>query len=149
MRRTLGALLVLLSMLGLPTTGWAQTTGEGGSSGQQASGFQLKQNYPNPFNPTTTIPFVLSEDLFADGQPVVVSVRIYNMLQQLVDVPVALRHPAGEDVPLLSLEYPRPGEFEAFWDGQDRNGRQVASGLYFVQLTVNGVSTIMRMLVTK
>ncbi|HSR41846.1 MAG TPA: hypothetical protein VLL48_06735 [Longimicrobiales bacterium] len=147
MRRTFGVLLVLLSTLGLPDAASAQT-GEGESSGQQASGFQLQQNYPNPFNPSTTIPFVLNEDLFDEGG-VVVSMRIYNMLQQLVDVPVALRHPAGDGVPLLNLEYTRPGEFDAFWDGYDRNGRKAASGLYYVQLTVNGVSQIMKMLVTK
>lgn len=149
MRRTIGVLLVLLSTLGVPSAVSAQTTGEGDPSGQQASGFQLKQNFPNPFNPSTTIPFVLNEDLFADGEPVVVSVRIYNILQHLVDVPVALRHPAGEDMPVEELQYTAPGEYDAFWDGYDRNGRKVASGLYYVQLTVNGASKLMRMLVTK
>ncbi|HZD05523.1 MAG TPA: hypothetical protein VE173_11405, partial [Longimicrobiales bacterium] len=127
MRRTFGVLLVLLSTLGLPTAGSAQTAGGGGSSGQQASGFQLLQNYPNPFNPETTIPFVLNEDLFVDGEPVVVSLRIYNILRQLVAVPVALKHPAGEGVPLLSLEYATPGRHEGFWDGKAGNGREVAS----------------------
>lgn len=149
MRRISGVLLVLLSMLGLPSVGSAQSTGQGEPSGQQASGFQLQQNYPNPFNPETTIPFILNEDLFAEGEPVVVSLRIYNVLNQLVAIPVALNHPAGDGVPLLNLEYVSPGRHEAFWDGKDRSGRQVASGVYLAQLTVNGVSKVMKMLVMK
>lgn len=145
MRRMLGVLLVLLSTLGLSAPLSAQEGG-GGSSGQ--GGFQLLQNYPNPFNPQTTIPFVLTEDLFVDGRPVVVTMRIYNLLQQPVVEPVALQHPMGQ-VAVRELEYSTPGRHEAFWDGEDRNGRQVASGIYFVQLTVNGVSKTMKMFVTK
>lgn len=148
MRRLFRVSLVLLSMLGfvaLPAS--AQEVG-GGSSGQQ--GVELRPNYPNPFNPETTIPFVLSEELFEDGRPVVVSIRIYNLLKQPVASPVALRHPAGEGVPLLNLEYTRPGEYEAFWDGRDSSGRQVASGPYWCQITVPGhPPRIMRMFVTK
>jgi len=112
-------------------------------------GFGIEQNYPNPFNPETTIPFVLSEDLFADGRAVVVSVRIFNLLAQPVAVPVALEHPAGAGVAVTSLEYSRPGRHEAFWDGTDQSGQPVASGIYFVQLTVNGQSVTRRMLVQK
>jgi hypothetical protein len=149
MRRSLRVSFVLLSIFGLtafPSS--AQETGRGGSSGQQASGFELHQNYPNPFNPETTIPFTLHEDLFADGRPVVVSVQIFNLLQQPVAVPVALDHPAGE-IRVSQLEYTTPGEHRTFWDGRDRAGNQVASGMYFVRLTVNGRSKYKRMLVTK
>ena len=45
---------------------------------------ELKQNYPNPFNPATTIPFSLNGALFADGHRPKVSLRIYNVLAQLV-----------------------------------------------------------------
>lgn len=125
-------------------------------SGQQApqtktpkGGFSLEQNYPNPFNPETRIPFVLSDELFADGHPAVVTIRIFNILQQVIAIPTALRHPLGEGVPVQNLEYPAPGRYEAFWDGTDRNGRQVASGIYLMQLTVNGVSQTKKMYVTK
>jgi hypothetical protein len=149
MRRLSRVSFVLLSMLGLifvPSTLSAQEGGR--SSGEGASGFQLEQNYPNPFNPETTIPFVLHEDLFVEGRPAVVSMRIYNLLQQPVATPVALRHAAGE-APLTQLEYTAPGRYEAFWDGKDRSGRSVASSVYFLQLTVNGVSRHIRMFVTK
>ena len=66
MRRTLGVLSVLLSILIVPAGLSAQ---EGGQTGGQANGFKLEQNYPNPFNPETKIPFILGEELFAEGRP--------------------------------------------------------------------------------
>ena len=126
----------------------AQSTGERRPGEDQESGFTLGQNYPNPFNPETRIPFELHETLFTDGRTAIVSVRIYNVLQQFVAAPVALRHPNGQG-PLIDLEYLQPGRHEAYWDGRDRSGREVASGIYFVQLTVNGVRAIIRMYVTK
>lgn len=150
MRRLNRVSFALLSMIGLALSApslSAQEAGRGGTSGQQASGFQLEQNYPNPFNPETTIPFVLHEDLFVNG-PVTVSMRIYNLLRQQVATPVPLRHPSG-DVPLDGIEYTQPGRYEAFWNGRDNQGRQVASSVYFLQLTVNGVSKHIRIFVTK
>ncbi|HSM05657.1 MAG TPA: hypothetical protein VK858_13665 [Longimicrobiales bacterium] len=148
MRRFVGVSFVLLASLAFAMPSSAQGGGQAGSP-QETSGFQLEQNYPNPFNPETRIPFVLGADLFSSGQPVVVSMRIYNLLQQPVAAPVALRHPAGDRAPLVQLEFTAPGRYEAFWDGRDFGGNQVASGPYFVQITVNGVSKHMRMFVQK
>ena len=107
-------------------------------SSAQASGFDLQQNYPNPFNSETTIPFILHDGLFAEGRPALVSIRIFNVLTEAVASPVALGHPSGEEVELIELEYTQPGTYEAFWDGTDQSGREVDSGIYFVQLKVNG-----------
>ncbi len=115
---------------------------------RRESGVTLGQNYPNPFNPETKIPFQLAEGLFADGRTAVVSVRIYNVLQQFVATPTALNHPNGR-TPLLDLEYISPGRYEAYWDGLDQAGRKVASGIYFAQVTVNGERAVIRMYVTK
>ncbi len=146
MRRAVSVLFVLLSIVGFASSLRAQGAGP---TGKQDPGFVLEQNYPNPFNPETKIPFVLSEALFRDGRPAVVSIRIYNVLQQLVASPTALNHPAGEGVQVLDLEYPAPGRYEAYWDGRDTAGRQVASGVYFVQLVVNGRTQVRKMFVTK
>jgi hypothetical protein len=145
MRRTTGVLSVLLLLVGAV----ALPAQEPPPATRQGNGFQLDQNYPNPFNPETTIPFTLGEVLFVDGRAAVVSVRIFNLLQQLVAHPVALGHPSGEGVELRELEYAQPGRYEAYWDGTDQAGRQVASGIYFMQLTVNGQSATRKMYVLK
>ncbi len=118
--------------------------------GEDDSGFSLEQNYPNPFNPETRIPFELNESLFVDGEPVTVSIRILNILQQFVAAPVALGVPGGQGLPLMQIEYASPGRYEAYWDGRDRLGSPVASGVYFVQMLVSGHDPVWRkMFVTK
>jgi len=146
MRRQNCVLFLLLSILGLTIPASGQQVGP---DGKQDSGFHLEPNYPNPFNPETKIPFVLFEDLFVDGEPVVVSIRIFNVLQQFITAPTALNHPRGDGVPVLDLEYPNPGRFEAYWDGRNERGQEVASGVYLLKLTVNGKSQWQRMYVTK
>ena len=49
---------------------------------------ELKENYPNPFFPTTTIPFLIAQEVCARGHQPVVSLKIYNVLVQVVAVPV-------------------------------------------------------------
>jgi len=110
-------------------------------------GFQLKGSDPTPFDPGTTIAFELGEQLFRDGQSAVVSIRILNMLQQVVAVPTALDHPKGF-VLVNNLKYTEPGEKKAWWNGTDRKGRKVAAGIYYYQLVVNGkAAPVMRMVV--
>lgn len=116
---------------------------------ERSPGFKLEQNYPNPFNPETRIPFTLEEALFEDGEPPKVSIRIFNILTQFVASPVALRIPGGEGKPVLQMEYGAPGRYEAYWDGRDRNGNLVASGVYLVQMVVNDKTDMIRMFVTK
>jgi hypothetical protein len=101
----------------------------------EVRGVALEQNYPNPFRRDTRIPFVLGADLFEDGRSVVVNVRIYNVLRQLVAVPTALDHPSATGQPARELRYDRPGEYLLYWDGTDQNGQRVNSGIYFVQIT--------------
>ena len=143
MRRIARVLSLLLALSGLSAPAVY------GQERQQESGFTLGQNYPNPFNPTTRIPFELFEDLFVDGKTAVVSLHIYNILQQFVAAPTALNHSSGDGGPLINLEYVQPGRYEAYWDGRDVSGRQVASGIYFVQITVNGQINVMKMWVAK
>jgi len=147
MRRIPSVLSVLLISIVMAGPLGAQDTRP--PTPEQANGFQLEQNYPNPFNPETTIPYVLREGLFTSGRNPVVTVRIFNLLQQLVAYPVALGHGAGQGEEVRQLEYARPGRYEAYWDGTDQSGRPVASGIYFVQLTVNGRSETRKMYVLK
>ncbi len=147
-RRILYGVISLAILVFTPIALTAQDPGSDASPRTRESGFELQQNYPNPFNPTTRIPFRLTPDLFEDGEPVVVTMRIFNVLQQLVAYPTALGHPDGNAL-VNGLEYYTPGQKEAFWDGLDINGRQVASAVYYLQMIVNGRSQIMKMIVAK
>jgi len=90
--------------------------------------YQLHPNFPNPFNPTTTIQFDLKE-------PGVVSLRIYNMLGQLVRV--------------LVNEKMEAGRYRREWDGRNEFGVAVPSGLYECVLDVNGRRLTRRLLLMK
>jgi hypothetical protein len=96
---------------------------------------ELKENYPNPFFPATTIPFEISREVCARGHQPVVSLKIYNVLVQVVAIPT-LAHGSSERLDSLRL---RCGEYRAFWNGQYLDGEQEATpGVYYYQLTVDG-----------
>src|SRR5690554_6377824 len=101
MRRLLGVGVFLLLTLSILTTeSYGQDLrGIGSSRNGQGRGFRLEQNYPNPFNPSTRIPFRLEGEIFEGGRTALVSIRIYNVLQQLVAIPTAIDHPAGPGRP--------------------------------------------------
>lgn len=151
MRRWSGVGIFLLLTLGfLATESVGQDVkGANEPQGGRGRGFRLEQNYPNPFNPSTRIPFTLEGEIFEGGRTARVSIRIYNVLQQLVAVPTALDHPDGPGIPVDQLIYPEPGNKVAFWDGKDRNGRDVAAGIYYLQLIVNGASVVRKMVVMR
>lgn len=140
---------VFLLLTTIPEALQAQSVTRDGQTSEQ-SGIRVRQNYPNPFNPTTRIPFELDASVFESGRPVEVTIRIFNVLHQLVAVPEALDHPAGSRVAVDRLAYATPGLKEAFWDGLDTSGRKVASGLYYYQVLLNGRPVgVWKMLVTK
>ncbi len=96
---------------------------------------ELKENYPNPFFPATTIPFAISKEVCAGGHQPVVSLKVYNVLVQVVAIPV-LANGSAERLDSLRL---RCGEYRAYWDGRYLDGnREATSGIYYYQLTVDG-----------
>ncbi len=114
----------------------------------QGDRVELRQNYPNPFNPETTIPFTLPASLFAGGQKPVVSLRIYNVLAQLVAIPIL--QGSGQPLDNLQLEWNGTGEYSAYWDGKVlRSDREAASGVYVYQLVVNGERFTGKMTIVK
>ena len=147
-RRILQGVSLLIVLAFAPGALAAQDTG-GDAPPRTETGFELQQNYPNPFNPTTRIPFTLNPGSFPEGRAAVVSMQIFNVLLQPVAVPTALSHPSGSGVRVERLEYTAPGHYEAFWDGFDREGRQVASGVYYLQMIVNGERQVLKMVVAK
>ena len=73
----------------------------------------LFRNYPNPFNPTTSITYGLNEN-------VQVQIDVYNALGQKVRTLVDAKQDAGYHT--------------IQWDGQNRQGVQVASGIYILRM---------------
>lgn len=109
---------------------------------------RLGRNYPNPFNPETTIPFELDQSLFADGHQPVVSLRIYNVLAQLIAIPIL--QGSGEPLDAVQLEWNGTGNYSAYWDGKIRDSdREAPSGIYVYQLVVDGQSFTERMSIIK
>lgn len=116
--------------------------------GRPSDAVRLGRNYPNPFNPETTIPFELDQSVFADGHRPVVSLRIYNVLVQLVAIPIL--QGTGEPLDGLELEWNGTGRYSAYWDGKIRDtDREAASGVYVYQLIVDGRSFSERMTIIK
>jgi len=122
---------------------------------------ELGQNYPNPFKPETTIPFTVGDASCSDStQKHVVSIRIYNILSQLVAVPTLLAplKGGGGDSVTAAIEAPTDqpvhnlrlmcGSYEARWDGKER-GRDVPSGIYVYELNVDGDRQVKKMVVAR
>ena len=110
-------------------------------------GMSLGQNYPNPFNPQTWIPFGVGDPPACtdNGKQYRVSLKIYNLLSQLVAIPLL----QGPGIPLDNVTV-SCGEYVAYWDGKVLNtGREAASGVYYYRLEVNGVPLLKKMIVVK
>ena len=105
---------------------------------------ELNENYPNPFYPATTIPFVIHPEVCGRGHQPLVSLKIYNVLVQVVAVPV-LVGASGERVDGIHLPC---GEYQAYWDGKLLNAKgEVTPGVYYYQLTVDGQRFTRKMIV--
>ncbi|MCU0649580.1 MAG: hypothetical protein MUF00_16420 [Gemmatimonadaceae bacterium] len=124
------------------------------AEGQQPrrSGGTLGQNYPNPFNPETRIPFSVGDapECTDAGRSYRVSVQVFNVLAQPIATPVLQGGAAGVagGQPLENVSLPC-GAFIAYWDGKDRNGREVASGVYLSVLEIDGRRSVRKMFVAK
>jgi hypothetical protein len=104
----------------------------------------LGQNYPNPFSPDTFIPFTVDDCNGAGGQRIV-SLRIYNVLAQLVSVPEL----KGAGRPLLNVKL-SCGEYLGYWNGRVlKGGRQATSGVYLYELVVDGQRHSRKMFVAR
>jgi len=85
--------------------------------------FELFQNYPNPFNPTTTINYQIKENSF-------VKLSVFNS--------------KGEEISILVNDIKSSGNYSIEFDGSDLN-----SGVYFYQLSVDGIANNKKMILTK
>ncbi|MBD3178315.1 MAG: T9SS type A sorting domain-containing protein [Candidatus Latescibacteria bacterium] len=85
----------------------------------------LCQNMPNPFNPATTIEFTLSS-----RTPV--RLAVFDVSGRMIKVLAEGTMPAGEH--------------QVVWRGQDEQGNQASSGVYFYRLRT-GAETLVRKMV--
>jgi len=90
--------------------------------------FTLRQNHPNPFNPTTTIDFTLTRRQQ-------VTLEIFDILGRLIARPV-------DDI----LD---AGEHETEWNGTDRYGNDIASGVYLYRIVAEEGVACRKMLLLK
>jgi len=88
----------------------------------------IQGNYPNPFNPVTTIRFGLPE-------PRNVRITVVNIL--------------GQEITELVNGWKDMGRHEVIWQGVDRSGKPVASGIYFTVLSDRNKIIVQKMLLLK
>ena len=93
----------------------------------------LLANYPNPFNPETWIPYQLAK-------PADVTLTIYAVNGQMVRRLVLGHQLAGI--------YQNRGR-AAYWDGRNKWGEPVASGVYFYTLTAGDFTETRKLLIRK
>ena len=93
----------------------------------------LLPNYPNPFNPETWIPYQLAKTTD-------VSISIYAADGQLVRKLELGQQASG-------IYYSRSRA--AYWDGKNRVGEIVASGLYFYTFSADDFTATRKMLIRK
>jgi hypothetical protein len=90
--------------------------------------FALYANVPNPFNPATLISYSLPGDGF-------VSLVIYSVDGRVVQTLVHEQQPMGR--------------YEIIWNGEDENGRRVASGTYLYRLNAGQFTEQRKMTLVK
>ncbi len=91
--------------------------------------YQLSQNYPNPFNPSTKIQYKLPLQKK-------VSLKIYNIRGQLIKT-------------LVNGQVQDAGLHEVTWNGLNKNGVRVASGVYIYSLEFGNFKKSKRMTLLK
>jgi hypothetical protein len=106
---------------------------------------ELKENSPNPFFPSTAMPFDIHQEVCVGGRQPVVTMHIYNVLVQIVAIPVLQESP-GERLENIRL---RCGSHVAYWDGKSRDGREVPDGVYYYQLLVDGERVSTRKMIVR
>lgn len=80
---------------------------------QKPKQYILEQNYPNPFNPQTKIQYAV-------GNTQMVTLKIYNLI--------------GQEIFTLANEVQEPGEYSVIWNGRDKSGNSLPSGIFIYKI---------------
>jgi len=117
-----------ISSFGVYALGYGEGSSMGDGGGDAAVSYSLSQNYPNPFSEGTTIRYSLEE-----AGPV--SIKIYNLSGQLVDV--------------LVDEVQQASTYTVVWDGLDSEGEDAASGLYIYRMSAGNFQSAKKMVLVR
>ena len=85
--------------------------------------YKMSSAYPNPFNPSTNISFSIAD-------PGYTNIAVYNLQGRLVSE--------------LVNDYRDVGEYNVAW-----NASNVSSGVYFIQMYINGFSSSQKVMLVK
>ncbi|MFQ5869554.1 MAG: glycosyl hydrolase-related protein, partial [Candidatus Zixiibacteriota bacterium] len=92
----------------------------------------LGGNYPNPFNSTTVISFSIESPV---AEAVVTTIEVFNTRGRLI---------------ATLLEEPlKPGQHQVIWEGRNRGGEEVSSGVYFCRFHVGESEQIHKMVLLR
>ncbi len=91
--------------------------------------FALKPNYPNPFNPVTTLRFDVPH------QTANLELTIYDVL--------------GRNVRTLYEGSIEAGTYEYQWNGRNRQGERMPTGVYFAVMKTSEYSQAIKMMLVK
>ncbi len=97
------------------------------------SNLMLKQNYPNPFNLSTIIEFEIPPTAANEYSDAVLI--IYDL--------------QGNELNTLWSEQITPGNCRVNWDGKNKTGQPVPSGIYFYRLRIGSSQLVRRLLVMR
>ena len=92
--------------------------------------FALSQNSPNPFNPSTTISYSV-----LGGVSKKITVKIFDIRGRLLRV--------------LANRVCEPGTYSVVWDGTDKSGRALPSGIYLYRFEAGDFVQIRKMVMLK
>jgi hypothetical protein len=90
---------------------------------------ELRGNYPNPFGQETTVAYTL-------GEAQEVTLEVYDVLGRRVRT-------------LVAGKKQRAGLHRVRWDGENRYGAPVGSGVYFLRLRAEGLTETTKMVLVR
>ncbi|MBN2001214.1 carbohydrate binding domain-containing protein [candidate division KSB1 bacterium] len=95
---------------------------------EQPFKWALERNYPNPFNAGTKIPYTAG----SDGR---VTISVFNI--------------QGREVRCLVNQRTTKGKYLVTWDGRDRTGWVVPSGVYFIKMKAGDMAWVQKVVFVK
>ena len=90
--------------------------------------FKLNQNFPNPFNALTKIDYYL----YKENE---VELVVYNI--------------EGKKIKTLKNEKQQPGYRSILWDGTNKFGQPVPTGIYFLKMNIDEIMETKKMILLK